>query len=94
MGNKKENEAFCGFHVDCLVALSFFTMFMPIAVYENIPSEHVVPGDVLVVPRNGCVMQCDAVLTAGNCIVNESMLTGRMPKTSAFCLKEQDGECN
>ncbi|CAN7985648.1 unnamed protein product [Ixodes hexagonus] len=45
-------------------------------VYENVPSEHLVPGDVMVVPRNGCVMQCDAVLTAGNCIVNESMLTG------------------
>jgi P-type E1-E2 ATPase len=35
-----------------------------------------VPGDVLEVPRRGCVMQCDAVLINGNCIVNESMLTG------------------
>ncbi|XP_064459602.1 polyamine-transporting ATPase 13A3-like isoform X2 [Ornithodoros turicata] len=43
---------------------------------ETVPSEHLVPGDVIIVPRKGCLMQCDAVLTAGNCIVNESMLTG------------------
>lgn len=44
--------------------------------YETIPSEHLVPGDVIVIPRRGCIMQCDAVLISGNCIVNESMLTG------------------
>ena len=43
---------------------------------ETIPSEQLVPGDLLVIPRQGCVMQCDAVLLKGNCIVNESMLTG------------------
>ena len=35
-----------------------------------------VPGDVIVVPAQGCVMMCDAVLLSGNAIVNESMLTG------------------
>ncbi|KAG6448590.1 probable cation-transporting ATPase 13A3 [Manduca sexta] len=35
-----------------------------------------VPGDVLVLPPDGCVMPCDAVLLTGTCIVNESMLTG------------------
>ncbi|XP_077564177.1 polyamine-transporting ATPase 13A3-like [Haemaphysalis longicornis] len=45
-------------------------------IVKNIWSEQLVPGDVIVVPRNGCVMQCDAVLIAGNCVVNESMLTG------------------
>ncbi|XP_067135082.1 polyamine-transporting ATPase 13A3 isoform X1 [Centruroides vittatus] len=44
--------------------------------YETIPSEHLVPGDVIVIPKRGCIMQCDAVLISGNCIVNESMLTG------------------
>jgi len=39
-------------------------------------SDTLVPGDVIEVPRQGCVMQCDAVLITGNCIVNESMLTG------------------
>ena len=44
--------------------------------YIELSSEDLVPGDVIEIPRNGCVMQCDAVLVAGNCIVNESMLTG------------------
>ena len=35
-----------------------------------------VAGDIIEVPRHGCIMQCDAVLLTGNCIVNESMLTG------------------
>ena len=35
-----------------------------------------VPGDVIVIPAKGCTMTCDAVLMAGTCIVNESMLTG------------------
>ncbi|KAA0202258.1 hypothetical protein HAZT_HAZT011878 [Hyalella azteca] len=43
---------------------------------ECIPSEQLVPGDVLLVPAQGCMMQCDAVLLQGNAIVNESMLTG------------------
>lgn len=45
-------------------------------VYEDIPSDDLVPGDVIEIPRGGCMMQCDAVLVSGNCIVNESMLTG------------------
>ncbi|XP_072037099.1 polyamine-transporting ATPase 13A3-like [Amphiura filiformis] len=36
----------------------------------------VVPGDVIIIPPRGCSMTCDAVLLSGNCIVNESMLTG------------------
>lgn len=44
--------------------------------YEDIPASHLVPGDVITIPPNGCLMACDAVLIAGNCIVNESMLTG------------------
>jgi cation-transporting ATPase 13A3/4/5 len=45
---------------------------------EAIPTEHLVPGDVMVVPSHGCVMHCDAVLLTGNCIINESMLTGKV----------------
>lgn len=44
--------------------------------FIDVSSDDLVPGDVIEIPRNGCVMQCDAVLVAGNCIVNESMLTG------------------
>lgn len=46
------------------------------AIYEEIPINHLVPGDIIVIPRTGFVVPCDAVLLSGNCIVNESMLTG------------------
>lgn len=39
-------------------------------------STDLVPGDVMVIPSNGTIMPCDAVLVSGTCIVNESMLTG------------------
>ena len=44
--------------------------------YTDITTDQLVPGDVIVVPPNGCMMTCDAVLKSGTCIVNESMLTG------------------
>ncbi|KAJ8982591.1 hypothetical protein NQ317_005063, partial [Molorchus minor] len=44
--------------------------------FEQVPSTELVPGDVIMIPSNGCDMQCDAVLLTGNCVVNESMLTG------------------
>ncbi|XP_071500491.1 polyamine-transporting ATPase 13A3-like [Diadema antillarum] len=43
---------------------------------EAINSSEVVPGDVIIIPPHGCIMSCDAALISGNCIVNESMLTG------------------
>lgn len=43
---------------------------------EEILSTDLVPGDVLLIPPNGTIMPCDAVLISGTCIVNESMLTG------------------
>ncbi|CCD71142.1 Cation-transporting ATPase [Caenorhabditis elegans] len=42
----------------------------------TLDSSEIVPGDVLVIPPQGCMMYCDAVLLNGTCIVNESMLTG------------------
>ncbi|PAA78174.1 hypothetical protein BOX15_Mlig020920g1 [Macrostomum lignano] len=42
----------------------------------ELDSSRLVPGDIIEIPQSGCLMQCDAVLIAGNCIVNESMLTG------------------
>ena len=47
------------------------------AEYCEVPSDLLVPGDVIEVPRHGCIMQCDAVLLSGICILNESMLTGQ-----------------
>ncbi|KAK5859455.1 hypothetical protein PBY51_021010 [Eleginops maclovinus] len=43
---------------------------------EQAMSTDLVPGDVIIIPANGMVMPCDAVLIHGTCIVNESMLTG------------------
>jgi cation-transporting ATPase 13A3/4/5 len=43
---------------------------------EEIASGNLVPGDVIMIPSHGCIMQCDAVLISGTVIVNESMLTG------------------
>lgn len=39
-------------------------------------SSEIVPGDILVIPTQGCMMYCDCVLLNGTVIVNESMLTG------------------
>ncbi|XP_066153910.1 polyamine-transporting ATPase 13A3-like isoform X1 [Euwallacea fornicatus] len=45
-------------------------------IFEETSTTCLVPGDVVVIPSQGCEMHCDAVLLNGNCIVNESMLTG------------------
>ena len=40
-------------------------------------SVELVPGDVIFLSTNGgFMMECDAVLVEGTCVVNESMLTG------------------
>lgn len=49
---------------------------------ENIPikidPEELVPGDLLILPPGNYVMPCDAVLLTGQCIINESVLTGKI----------------
>ncbi|XP_015762020.1 PREDICTED: probable cation-transporting ATPase 13A3 [Acropora digitifera] len=60
-----------------MVALSeTVTVLRNNAVQVEISSEDLVPGDVLVIPPKGAMIHCDAVLISGNCIVNESVLTG------------------
>lgn len=39
-------------------------------------SVDLVPGDCLIIPQKGLVLPCDVALLAGECLVNESMLTG------------------
>uniref|UniRef100_A0AAY5ET80 Cation-transporting P-type ATPase N-terminal domain-containing protein n=1 Tax=Electrophorus electricus TaxID=8005 RepID=A0AAY5ET80_ELEEL len=60
---------------------------------EETMSTDLVPGDVMVIPSNGTVMPCDAVLISGTCIVNESMLTGEsVPVTKTNLPNPLQGE--
>ncbi|XP_074537397.1 polyamine-transporting ATPase 13A2 [Halichoeres trimaculatus] len=43
---------------------------------ECVSSVELVPGDCLIIPQEGLILPCDAALLAGECLVNESMLTG------------------
>ncbi|XP_044066518.1 cation-transporting ATPase 13A2 isoform X6 [Siniperca chuatsi] len=45
-------------------------------VEECVSSVELVPGDCLIIPQEGLLLPCDAALLAGECLVNESMLTG------------------
>lgn len=47
-------------------------------VAENIPSSDLVPGDIIELPKHQATVVCDAVLLTGQCILNESMLTGKL----------------
>ncbi|XP_074545231.1 polyamine-transporting ATPase 13A3-like isoform X2 [Halichoeres trimaculatus] len=63
---------------------------------EQAMSTELVPGDVIIIPANGMIMPCDAVLTHGTCIVNESMLTGEsvpVTKTSLPSSGEEAAVC-
>ncbi|XP_052854792.1 polyamine-transporting ATPase 13A3 isoform X2 [Drosophila gunungcola] len=48
----------------------------PKGLSKEFPTRSLVPGDIIEIPSSGCTMQCDAVLLSGNCILDESMLTG------------------
>jgi P-type E1-E2 ATPase len=52
----------------------------------ELSSKEIVPGDALLLPTNGgYMMECDAVLIEGTCVVNESMLTGEsIPVTKVY----------
>ena len=52
------------------------TVLRPDGSHEDIMPDSLSPGDVIIIPKQGTVLQCDAVLQTGNCIVNEAMLTG------------------
>ncbi|XP_071110416.1 polyamine-transporting ATPase 13A3-like isoform X1 [Haliotis cracherodii] len=60
--------------------------------FEEIPNQNLVPGDLIAIPPHGCVMMCDAVLVAGTCIVNESMLTGESVPVTKTPLSHQEDE--
>ncbi|XP_035511838.1 cation-transporting ATPase 13A2 [Morone saxatilis] len=43
---------------------------------QCVSSVDLVPGDCIIIPQDGLLLPCDAALLAGECLVNESMLTG------------------
>ncbi|RZF39245.1 hypothetical protein LSTR_LSTR010339 [Laodelphax striatellus] len=65
---------------------------------DQVPTEMLVPGDLLLIPAGGCVMQCDAVLLTGTCVVIENALTGEsvpviktpLPNSSAVLFDEKE----
>lgn len=63
-------------HSSCPSASSSSRSPLVLADIDEVLSTDLVPGDVMVIPSNGTIMPCDAVLVSGTCIVNESMLTG------------------
>ena len=59
---------------DCMVTVKRLTNRGQ-AVYKEIHSDELVPGDVIVVPES-TKMPCDAIQLTGSSIMNEAMLTG------------------
>ncbi|KAI1725904.1 e1-E2 ATPase domain-containing protein [Ditylenchus destructor] len=55
-------------------------------------SDTLVPGDILLIPPHGCVLQCDAIVMTGTVIVNESMLTGESVPITKVALPEMDDD--
>ncbi|RNA15084.1 putative cation-transporting ATPase 13A3 isoform X2 [Brachionus plicatilis] len=62
-------------------------------IFEEVASEDLVPGDVIEIPSSHEItMTCDAVLLNGNCILNESMLTGESVPVIKTPLAHSDDE--
>uniref|UniRef100_A0AC35THH9 Cation-transporting ATPase n=1 Tax=Rhabditophanes sp. KR3021 TaxID=114890 RepID=A0AC35THH9_9BILA len=58
---------------------------------EEVRSDELIPGDILLVPQHGCNLQCDAILMHGSVIVNEAMLTGEsVPVTKVTLPQDHD----
>ncbi|XP_055933126.1 polyamine-transporting ATPase 13A3-like [Argiope bruennichi] len=55
---------------------------------KKISSKELVPGDVLILSQTPFTMFCDAVLISGNCVVNESMLTGESTPITKIPISE------
>uniref|UniRef100_A0A8B9LPA2 ATPase cation transporting 13A2 n=1 Tax=Astyanax mexicanus TaxID=7994 RepID=A0A8B9LPA2_ASTMX len=72
------------YYAVCIFVISFISI--AVSLYEIrkvrecseecVSSVELVPGDCVVIPAEGLLLPCDAALLAGECMVNESMLTG------------------
>jgi cation-transporting ATPase 13A3/4/5 len=59
--------------------------------YKHIDSSDLVPGDVIVIaPDELETFPCDAILLKGDCIVNESMLTGESMPINKIPIKDEE----
>ncbi|OWA54617.1 putative cation-transporting ATPase 13A3 [Hypsibius exemplaris] len=56
----------------------------------SVASETLVPGDIVIIPKSGAKVVCDAVLLSGHCIVNESSLTGESVPVSKVPVASSD----
>lgn len=45
--------------------------------FEDISSEDLVPGDIIVIPSHGCEMHCDAVLVSGS-VIGEQHIVAKL----------------
>jgi len=52
---------------------------------QELESFHLVPGDTLILKEGKTLLPCDAILISGQCIVNESMLTGTAYPSQVYC---------
>ncbi|KAM9230927.1 putative cation-transporting ATPase 13A4 [Leptosomus discolor] len=57
---------------------------------QELESHHLVPGDMLVLKEGKTLLPCDAILISGQCIVNESMLTGESIPVTKTHLPQAD----
>ncbi|XP_071898310.1 probable cation-transporting ATPase 13A4 isoform X3 [Anas platyrhynchos] len=58
--------------------------------FQELESHHLVPGDLLVLKEGKALLPCDAILISGQCIVNESMLTGESIPVTKTRLPQAD----
>ncbi|XP_008316832.1 polyamine-transporting ATPase 13A2 isoform X2 [Cynoglossus semilaevis] len=61
---------------------------------ERVNSVDLVPGDCILIPQDGLVLPCDAALLSGECLVNESMLTGESVPVLKTPLPDGEGKYN
>uniref|UniRef100_A0A669Q6A2 ATPase 13A4 n=1 Tax=Phasianus colchicus TaxID=9054 RepID=A0A669Q6A2_PHACC len=57
---------------------------------QELESHHLVPGDMMVLKEGKALLPCDAILISGQCIVNESMLTGESIPVTKTQLPQAD----
>ncbi|KAL2301167.1 hypothetical protein Nmel_011728, partial [Mimus melanotis] len=58
--------------------------------FQELESQHLVPGDMLILKEGKTLLPCDAILVSGQCTVNESMLTGESIPVTKTHLPQAD----